>query len=180
MPPATKVLFLCTGNSARSQMAEGLLRSFCDQFHPLSAGLEPKGLNPLAVEAMKEIGIDLSQQKSKDVVTLLGQHIPYVNFAMTPKSGARFFLELTSSSIGDSTIRLPPKALRTKNWPSFAAFVTRLPRKFGRSSDSLLPPDFVQGRRDPASQDSALSQDLPAHHAPARSHKRDGYAAFPP
>ena len=74
-----KVLFLCTGNSARSQMAEGYLRSVAgDRFEAMSAGLEPKGLNPLAVEAMREIGIDISRQKSKDVVTLLGQHVPYV------------------------------------------------------------------------------------------------------
>lgn len=74
-----KVLFLCTGNSARSQMAEGYLRSVAsDQFEALSAGIEPKGLNPLAVTVMHEIGIDISGQKSKDVVTLLGQHIPYV------------------------------------------------------------------------------------------------------
>lgn len=74
-----KVLFLCTGNSARSQMAEGYLRHVAgDQFEALSAGIEPKGLNPLAVEAMQEIGIDISRQRSKDVVSLLGQHIPYV------------------------------------------------------------------------------------------------------
>lgn len=74
-----KVLFLCTGNSARSQMAEGYLRHVAsDRFVAMSAGIEPKGLNPLAIEAMAEIGIDISRQKSKDVVTLLGQHIPYV------------------------------------------------------------------------------------------------------
>jgi len=74
-----KVLFLCTGNSARSQMAEGYLRHIAfDEFEPLSAGVEPKGLNPLAVEAMNEIGIDISQQKSKDVWEFLGQAIPYV------------------------------------------------------------------------------------------------------
>jgi arsenate reductase (thioredoxin) len=74
-----KVLFLCTGNSARSQMAEGYLRHVAgDRFDAMSAGIEPKGLNPLAVEAMKEIGIDISGQTSKDVVKLLGQHIPYV------------------------------------------------------------------------------------------------------
>src|SRR5712692_2468677 len=74
-----KVLFLCTGNSARSQMAEGYLRHVAaDQFEPLSAGIEPKGLNPLAVEAMSEIGIDISHQKSKDVRGFLGQAIPYV------------------------------------------------------------------------------------------------------
>lgn len=74
-----KVLFLCTSNSARSQMAEGYLRhAFPIEFEALSAGLEPKGLNPLAVEVMREIGIDISCQRSKDVVSLLGQHIPYV------------------------------------------------------------------------------------------------------
>lgn len=78
MPSKPKVLFLCTGNSARSQMAEGLLRECSSRYEPLSAGIEPKGLNPLAVAAMKEIGIDISQQQSKDVVSFLGQHIPYV------------------------------------------------------------------------------------------------------
>jgi len=74
-----KVLFLCTGNSARSQMAEGYLRHVAnDQFEALSAGVEPKGVNPLAVEAMNEIGIDISHQQSKDVASLLGQYIPYV------------------------------------------------------------------------------------------------------
>jgi arsenate reductase len=74
-----KVLFLCTGNSARSQMAEGYLRYVAgDRFEAMSAGIEPKGLNPLAVEAMQEIGIDISRQQSRDVVTLLGQHVPYV------------------------------------------------------------------------------------------------------
>ena len=74
-----KVLFLCTGNSARSQMAEGYLRHVAgDEFEAMSAGIEPKGLNPLAVEAMKEIGIDISRQTSKDVTSFLGQAIPYV------------------------------------------------------------------------------------------------------
>jgi arsenate reductase len=74
-----RVLFLCTGNSARSQMAEGYLKSIASEHStPLSAGIEPKGLNPLAVEAMHEIGIDISQQSSKDVVSFLGTHVPYV------------------------------------------------------------------------------------------------------
>lgn len=74
-----KVLFLCTGNSARSQMAVGYLRYVAsDRFEVASAGIEPKGLNPLAVEVMREIGVDMSRQTSKDVVSLLGQHVPYV------------------------------------------------------------------------------------------------------
>jgi arsenate reductase (thioredoxin) len=60
-------------------MAEGYLRHVAgNEFEPLSAGVEPKGSNPLAIEAMKEIGIDISQQRSKDVREFLGQAIPYV------------------------------------------------------------------------------------------------------
>ena len=61
-----KILFLCTGNSARSQMAEGLMRHLRgNEFEVFSAGSEPKGIHPLAVEVMKEIGIDISRQRSK-------------------------------------------------------------------------------------------------------------------
>jgi arsenate reductase len=61
-----KILFLCTGNSARSQMAEGLMRHLRNrEFEVFSAGSEPKGVNSLAVEVMKEIGIDISRQRSK-------------------------------------------------------------------------------------------------------------------
>ena len=75
----TKVLFLCTGNSARSQMAEGYLRhAGGGRFEAMSAGVEPKGLNPLAVEAMREIGIDISRQKSKAVEELLAANPAYV------------------------------------------------------------------------------------------------------
>ncbi len=69
-----KILFLCTGNSARSQMAEAFLRKYGDErFEAHSAGLEPKGLNPLTVKVMDEIGIDISNQKSKSVDTYLGK-----------------------------------------------------------------------------------------------------------
>jgi arsenate reductase (thioredoxin) len=74
-----RVLFLCTGNSARSQMAEGMLRHIAgDRFEALSAGIEPKGLNRFAVEVMSEIGIDISRQRSKDLREFLGKSIPYV------------------------------------------------------------------------------------------------------
>ena len=61
-----RVLFLCTGNSARSQMAEGWLRHLAgDRFEVFSAGSHPVGLNPVSVEAMAEVGIDISDQKPK-------------------------------------------------------------------------------------------------------------------
>jgi arsenate reductase len=61
-----RVLFLCTGNSARSQMAEGLLRQMAgDRFEVFSAGTRPVGLNPNAVTAMAEIGIDITGSRSK-------------------------------------------------------------------------------------------------------------------
>lgn len=71
------VLFLCTGNSARSQMAEGLLRALAgDRFEVFSAGAEPKGhILPEVYEAMREIGIDISSQRSKSVSEYLGKKI---------------------------------------------------------------------------------------------------------
>jgi arsenate reductase len=69
-----KVLFLCTGNSARSQMAEAILRIRAgDDFEVYSAGLEPKGINPYTVRVMEEAGIDISGQRSKDVMEYLGR-----------------------------------------------------------------------------------------------------------
>jgi len=75
-----KVLFICTGNSARSQMAEGLLREKAgDRFEAYSAGLEPEPIKPLAISAMAEIGIDISGQHSKDIAGYLGQmHFGYL------------------------------------------------------------------------------------------------------
>ena len=69
-----RVLFLCTGNSARSQMAEAFLRKYAgDTFEPHSAGLEPKGINPFTVRVMEEVGIDVSGQHSKGIETYLGK-----------------------------------------------------------------------------------------------------------
>jgi arsenate reductase len=74
-----RVLFLCTGNSARSQMAEALLRSFGGaDFEVFSAGTDPKGLNPLAVEVMRETGIDISRHESKPLDRFLGQSFDYI------------------------------------------------------------------------------------------------------
>lgn len=70
------LLVLCTGNSARSQMAEALFREHgSDLFNAYSAGTEPKGVNPLTVEAMAEIGIDMIAHRSKNLSEYLG-HLP--------------------------------------------------------------------------------------------------------
>ncbi|GIK54573.1 MAG: arsenate reductase ArsC [Chloroflexi bacterium] len=73
----TKVLFLCTGNSARSQMAEAYLRHYAgDQYEAHSAGLAPKGINTYTRQVMDEVGISLDGQESKNVDRYLG----WVNF----------------------------------------------------------------------------------------------------
>lgn len=77
----TKVLFLCAGNSARSQMAEGLLRALAgDEFEIFSAGTEPKGsILPEVQKVMREVGIDISSQWSKSVTEYLGKaHFAHV------------------------------------------------------------------------------------------------------
>lgn len=74
-----RVLILCTGNSARSQMAEGLLRRLGGMgYEVFSAGTKPVGLNPLAIEAMREVGIDISAQRSKSVAEFAGQEFATV------------------------------------------------------------------------------------------------------
>jgi arsenate reductase len=74
-----RVLFLCTGNSARSQMAEALLRSFGgSDFEAFSAGLDPRELHPLAIEAMREIDLDISHQRSKHLNEFLHTNFDYV------------------------------------------------------------------------------------------------------
>ena len=75
-----KVLFLCTGNSARSQMAEGFLRKYAgDRFEVFSAGLEPGFINPLTIQVMEEKGMDMSGYYSKGLDQFLGKvHFAYL------------------------------------------------------------------------------------------------------
>ncbi len=74
-----KILFLCTGNSCRSQMAEGLARHMkSDLVEAYSAGTEPKGIDPCAITVLKEIGIDISGQRSKHVDEFAGMKFDYV------------------------------------------------------------------------------------------------------
>lgn len=77
--PPVRVLFVCTGNSARSLMAEALLRQRGgDRFEVHSAGTDPKGVNPLTLRVLAEAGIDTSWARSKSVAEYAGQSFDYV------------------------------------------------------------------------------------------------------
>jgi len=79
MPEKLKILYLCTGNSCRSQMAEAWTRLLKgDRFDAYSAGVAPKAVDPRAIKAMAEAGIDISEQKSKDVHALGNMEFDFV------------------------------------------------------------------------------------------------------
>jgi arsenate reductase (thioredoxin) len=96
-----KILFLCVANSARSQMAEGLARDlFGSEIEVVSAGSQPSRVNPLAIEAMREIGIDISGHRSKSVDTL---------------DAASFDLVITLCA--DEVCPLLPGSVQRLHWP---------------------------------------------------------------
>ena len=81
------VLFVCSHNSARSQMAEGWLRHLAsDRFDVASAGVEPGTLNPLAIEAMAEVGIDISHHKAEGITQYLGKWPVYYLIVVCDKA----------------------------------------------------------------------------------------------
>jgi arsenate reductase (thioredoxin) len=75
-----RVLFLCSGNSARSQMAEAWLRKFAgERFEVHSAGLDAKGIHPLTIQVMEEVGVDMSRHESKPLTRYLNTlHFGYL------------------------------------------------------------------------------------------------------
>lgn len=78
-PNRPRLLVLCTGNSARSQMAEGLLRHrIGEKYEVFSAGTKPTSVRPEAIEVMREVGIDISSHRSKSVDEFVGQEFAYV------------------------------------------------------------------------------------------------------
>ena len=98
-----RVLILCTGNSARSQMAEGLLRHEAgDRFEVFSAGTKPSQVRPEAIEVMAELGIDISTHRSKSVDEFAGQALDYV---------------ITVCSNANETCPVFPGATRRLHWP---------------------------------------------------------------
>jgi len=106
--PADKkplVLFLCTGNSARSQMAEAILRDRAgDRFEAASAGLEPKGVHPLTLQALAEAGIDSRGLRSKNSSEFLGK--VHVRYAI-----------IVCERANQSCPRVYPFAVQTLYWP---------------------------------------------------------------
>jgi len=113
-----RVLILCTGNSARSQMAEGLLREMAgDRFEVFSAGVDPSFVRSEAITAMREIGIDISHHRSKSVAEFAGQQFDYVitvcdnanqQCPMFPGKSERIHwsIEDPASVAGDDEVRL--------------------------------------------------------------------------
>ena len=74
-----RVIFVCTGNSARSQMAEAILRrEGGDAFDVVSAGVDPRGVHPLTVRVLGDVGVDISGARSKSVMDFVGQPFDYV------------------------------------------------------------------------------------------------------
>lgn len=78
-PTKKRVLILCTGNSCRSQMAEGIATHlFSDQYEVFSAGTHPSTVNPNAIEVMKELNIDISNYRSKNLLEFIDQQFDYI------------------------------------------------------------------------------------------------------
>jgi len=87
MAEKKKILILCTGNSARSQMAEGLLKHITkDEYEVFSAGTKPSHVRPEAIKVLAEVGIDISRNRSKSVDEFAGQKI---NFVLTVCDNAK-------------------------------------------------------------------------------------------
>ena len=83
----TAVLFLCTGNSARSQMAEAFLRTYAgDHFEVYSAGTEAKGIHPYTIRVMDELGIDIRQQRSERIGSIGGLRYYYYIITVCPRA----------------------------------------------------------------------------------------------
>ncbi|MDD3554187.1 MAG: arsenate reductase (thioredoxin) [Deltaproteobacteria bacterium] len=98
-----KVMFLCTGNSCRSQMAEGFAKNYGkDLIEAYSAGLKATTVNPIAVRVMNEIGIDISNQKSKDIDNELLNNMDVI---------------ITLCSNAEATCPMTPRHIKRLHWP---------------------------------------------------------------
>ena len=140
-----KVLFVCIHNSARSQMAEAFLNQICgDEFEAHSAGLEPGQLNPLVVEAMREIGIDISGNQTKAVADMSSNraNVAYVITVCDETSAERcpIFPGATTRLHWSFPDPSSFKARTKKSWPGPARCATPSRRKLNNGA-----PKFVLG-----------------------------------
>lgn len=103
-PNVSLILFVCTGNAARSQMAEGLLKNMKPDFSVLSAGTKPEGLHQTAIKVMEEIGLDISNQTSKSLDD-------------TNWKDADFAITLCSSADETCVMMHWPKSCKREHWP---------------------------------------------------------------
>ena len=109
-----KILFLCTGNSCRSQMAEGWAKHLqAASLEPFSAGIEKHGLNPVAVKVMAEVGIDISGQKSKLTTELAGISFDYI-VAVCDQAAASCPVFPGPGKIVQKSFQDPPKMAAVK------------------------------------------------------------------
>lgn len=116
-----KVLFLCTGNSCRSQMAEGWLRHYAgDRAQVFSAGTKPAGLNPMAVAVMRERGIDISGHHSKHVNDLVKEDFLFViTVCDSAREPARSSPERSINCTGVLKTRPEPPDQKKRNYRYF-------------------------------------------------------------
>lgn len=130
-----RVLFLCTGNSCRSQMAEG----WCQKLHgdaieALSAGLDPQGVNPIAIEVMNEADVDISSHRSKHVNDLLGT--PFDLVITVCDSAAEACPTIPGASMMHVPFDDPPRLARE------ATSVDETPKIYRRVRDEIR--DFIR------------------------------------
>lgn len=125
-----RALFLCTHNSARSQMAEAFLRKYgSDRFEAHSAGLEPAEIHPMTLQVMSEVGIDLlgNGQRSKGLDEyLMKVHVGYlITVCANAEAQCPIFPGVSVREDWGLTIRPPPRAQKQKGWPSSVRSETR-------------------------------------------------------
>jgi arsenate reductase len=146
-----RVLFLCTGNSARSQMAEALLRQYAgDHFEVYSAGLEPKGLNPFAKQVMEENGIDMSAHASKHVKIYLGRVV--------------FATVITLCSDAEKNCPIFPGITQRLHWPFDDPAA-----ETGADAEKLSKFRRVRDQIDAKIRDWLAEQGIPAQQMPSRT-----------
>jgi arsenate reductase (thioredoxin) len=142
-----RVLFICTHNSARSQMAEALVNyDLAKQFEDFSAGTDPSDLHPLAIAVMKELDIDISLQRSKGLDEFAGQNFDYVITLSSQADGACpvFFGGAHKTHIGFPDPAITSGSEKERLW-AFREVRDQIRSKvieYLRKSDSLNSPRF--------------------------------------